>query len=171
MRRYLVSLADGCERTASVLLSLLMGLMVLTGFYQVTARFVLYEPSPWSEEVLRRAMIWMVAIGLSIGFRHGAHICVDVINRVRAGSVRTLIRWTVFGITLGVLVILTVLGTDMAWRVRFQTFASLEISMTWAYAAIPVGAALSIIALVAQFVAPVDSARMAEEFGGLSCPE
>lgn len=171
MRRYIVSLADASERATSVLLSLLMGLMALLGFYQVMARFILHEPSPWSEEVLRRAMIWMVAVGLSIGFRHGAHICVDVINRVRAEAVRALIRWTVFGITLGFLVILAVLGTDMAWRVRFQTFASLEISMTWAYAAIPVGAVLSIIALVAQFMAPVDSARMAEEFGGLPCPE
>lgn len=171
MRQSFVTLADGCERTTAVLLSLLMGFMVLIGFYQVMARFVLHEASPWSEEVLRRAMIWMVAIGLSIGFRHGAHICVDVINRVRSTSFRTLIRWAVFGLTLAFLAILAVLGSDMAWRVRFQTFASIGVSMTWAYAAIPVGAILSIISLVANFVEPAASVRMAEEFGGLQCPE
>lgn len=171
MRHSFVALADGCERATAFLISLLMGFMALTGFYQVMARFVLHEASPWSEEVLRRTMIWMVAIGLSIGFRHGAHICVDVINRVRSVPFREFIRWMVFGVTLAFLVTLAVLGCDMAWRVRFQTFASLEISMTWAYAAIPVGAILSTISLVAQFVEPAASVRMAEEFGGLPCPE
>ena len=171
MRRSFVILADACERAVAVLLALLMGFMVLTGFYQVMARFVLYEATPWSDEVLRRTMIWMVALGLSIGFRHGTHICVDVINRVRSASFRALIRRVVFGITLAFLVILVVFGSDMAWRVRFQTFASLDLSMTWAYAAIPVGAIFSIISLVAQFVDPTASVRMAEEFGGTPCRE
>ncbi len=142
--------------------------MVVVGFYQVLARFVLHEPSSWSEEVLRRAMIWMVALGLSIGFRHGAHICVDVINRVRSASFRAGIRWLVFLVTMSFLALLVVLGTDMAWRVRFQSFASLELSMTWAYAAIPTGALLSMVALLAQFLSqPVASVN--DEFGGVTC--
>ncbi len=171
MRRSFVRFADASERVTAFLLSVLMGLMVMLGFYQVMARFVLHEASPWSEEVLRRSMIWMVAIGLSIGFRHGAHICVDVINRVPSKFWRSFVRRTVFLITLVFLAILVVLGCDMAWRVRFQTFASLEMSMTWAYAAIPTGAALALVALVAQFVDPAASSRMADEFGGMPCQE
>lgn len=170
MRRFALQLADRCERATTWLLSIWMGLMVVVGFYQVLARFVLHEPSSWSEEVLRRAMIWMVALGLSIGFRHGAHICVDVINRVRSTAFRAGIRWLVFLVTMGFLTVLVVLGTDMAWRVRFQSFASLELSMTWAYAAIPTGALLSMVALLAQFLSqPV--VAVDEAFGGVPCQQ
>ena len=39
---------------------------------------------------------------------------------------------------------------------RFQTFASVELSMAWAYAALPVGAALGLVAVIAQFLDPVN---------------
>ena len=45
-------------------------------------------------------------------------------------------------------------GIDLAWRVRFQTFASMELSMAWAYAALPVGAALAIVAVLAHHLDP-----------------
>ncbi len=45
-------------------------------------------------------------------------------------------------------------GIDLAWRVRFQTLAGLEISVTWAYAAVPAGAAFGILAVLAHFFDP-----------------
>jgi TRAP-type C4-dicarboxylate transport system permease small subunit len=59
----------------------------------------------------------------------------------------------------------------MAWRVRFQTFASLELSMTWAYAAIPVGAAFSSIALVANFLVQPNVGSSKGELEDMSCQE
>ena len=108
---------------------------------------------------------------LSIGFRYGSHICVDVINRVRAAWLRAFVRSSVFLLSLVFLVTVAWIGTDMAWRVRFQSFASVELSMTWAYAAIPVGAAFAAIALVAQFIAPSQDTPGQREFGGMACQE
>ena len=163
MRNAFIGFAEACEQATAFLLTTLMGAMVLIGAFQVLSRFVLHEPSPWSEEVLRRSMIWMVALGLSIGFRHGTHISVDVINRVQAAWVRGLVRWSVFLITLLFMATLIWVGSDMAWRVRFQTFASMEISMSWAYMAIPVGAALSLISLLARALAVQTGVSSAEE--------
>jgi C4-dicarboxylate transporter, DctQ subunit len=171
VRSAYIAFADQCERFCALVLTLLMGSMAIIGFYQVATRFVLHEPSPWSEELLRRVMIWMVAIGLSIGFRYGSHICVDVINRVRATWLRSVVRHAVFMLTFVFLVTIAWIGTDMAWRVRFQSFASLDISMTWAYAAIPIGAAFAAIALVAQYIAPSTDSDTEKEFGGLACQE
>jgi len=169
MRRAFLRFADACERGTAWLLTALMGAMVIIGAYQVLSRFVLHDPAPWSEEVLRRAMIWMVALGLSIGFRHGAHISVDVINRVQTIWVRRCVRWTVFSVTFAFLGILVWLGADMAWRVRFQTFASMEIAMSWAYLAIPVGAALSLVALLARVCAVAPDAQTGDVSRGLQC--
>ena len=169
MRNAFIYVADACERLTAFLLTTLMGIMVVIGAFQVLSRFVLHEPSPWSEEVLRRGMIWLVALGLSIGFRQGTHISVDVINRVQAPWVRRLVHWGVFGITFVFLAALIWLGADMAWRVRFQTFASMEISMLWAYLAIPVGAALGLLSLVARFLETAAGEPTGDEVGGLQC--
>ena len=63
-------------------------------------------------------------------------------------------------ITVTSLTLLRVLiwyGIDLVWRIRFQTWASLDfLSMGWAYAAIPVGAVFCIIGLLAHQIDPVD---------------
>ena len=43
-------------------------------------------------------------------------------------------------------------GWIMAERVQFQEMAGLEVSMSWGYAAIPVGAAFAMIGAVAHFL-------------------
>jgi TRAP-type C4-dicarboxylate transport system permease small subunit len=59
----------------------------------------------------------------------------------------TLVNLTFFSVVLW-------FGVDLVWRVRFQTFASLDLSMSWAYAAIPAGALLALLATVAHHADP-----------------
>lgn len=169
MRKGFIRFADALAGGASVLLITVMLVMVILAFYQVLTRFIFHDASPWTEEILRRAMIWMVTLGLALGFRHGAHISVDVIARVQNHVVRRLVPPTVFIISLVFLLTVVWLGSDMAYRVRFQTFGSLDISMSWAYAAIPVGAALSVITLIAHYLSDPNQKTSDEELGGLQC--
>ena len=43
-------------------------------------------------------------------------------------------------------------GWEMAKRVKFQEMAGLEVSMSWGYASIPVGAVFAMVGVVAQFL-------------------
>jgi TRAP-type C4-dicarboxylate transport system permease small subunit len=134
----------------------LLAIVACIGLYQVIARFVLEQPSIWSEEVLRRLLIWTVMLGAAAAFRRGALVSVDV--ALRASEGRAWGRWLRLGITSITLAFLGVLawfGFDLAWRIRFQTFASLELSMAWAYLAIPVGALVSALAVLAHHLDPV----------------
>lgn len=139
--------------TAGVVI-ILMAVMVALGFFQVATRFILHEPSPWTEEVLRRGMIWMIALAMSLGFREGLHISVSLIQRVSGRATRAAVDALVFAASAFFFLFVAWVGYDMAVRVRFQSFASLELSMYWAYLAIPVGAGLSLVALVAHYVDP-----------------
>ena len=53
-------------------------------------------------------------------------------------------------ICAGFLGFLAWIGGQMTWRVRFQTVPSLDISISWVYVAIPIGAALAAIAVLAR---------------------
>ena len=65
-------------------------------------------------------------------------------------------RWVITTTALAYLAVLVWFGIGLVTRVRFQTFASMELSMGWAYAALPVGAALAMLAVVAHHLAPIN---------------
>jgi TRAP-type C4-dicarboxylate transport system permease small subunit len=135
----------------------LMVLMACVSFYQVVTRFVFEQPSTWSEVTSRSLQIWMVYLGLVAAFRVGALISIDLlIERVR-GAPRLVLLAAIAGLSLGVLGMMFWYGWDMAWRVRGQMLAGVSnpfsdsgISIAWVYAAVPVGAALSAVAVLAR---------------------
>lgn len=128
---------------------------VASGLFQVVARFGFQQPSIWSEVLTRTLIIWSVFLGLSAALRGGALLSVDLLYRTLARTRHLVwLHATITLLTLLFLVIVVVHGWDIVHRVRFQTLAGLEISISWAYAAIPVGAFLGILALVANFLDP-----------------
>lgn len=137
---------------ACVLLAVICGL----GLWQVLARFVLSEPSTWTEETMRRLLIWMVMLGVVVAFRRGALVSVDLMLRKARGGWKRVVQGVITLSSLAFLGVLLWFGIDLVTRVRFQTFASLDLSMAWAYAALPVGAALGIVAVLGHHFDPID---------------
>ena len=146
----------------------LLALMSLVTFWQVLTRFVLREPSTWSEVTARSMMIWMVYLGLAAALRSGSLIAVDVLMGTLPPALRKALSAAIAAVTLSVLGVMVWFGWAMARRTQFQSIAGVvnpftgeTISIAVVYAAIPVGAALSVIAVVA---------RLAEEMAGQVVP-
>ena len=137
---------------ACALLALISGL----GLWQVVTRFILSQPSTWTEEAMRRLLIWCVMLGVVVAFRRGALVSVDLAMRTAKGRWRQLLRAFITGTGLVYLAVLLWFGINLTWRVRFQSFAAMEMSMAWAYAALPVGAALCMLAVVANHLDPIN---------------
>jgi TRAP-type C4-dicarboxylate transport system permease small subunit len=134
----------------------LLAVISCLGLWQVVARFVLSQPSTWTEEVMRRLLIWMVMLGTVVAFRRGALVSVDLMLRSSRGVLRRAVQGFITLVSLAFLGVLLWFGIDLVVRVRFQTFASMELSMGWAYAALPVGAALAIVSVLAHHLDPIN---------------
>lgn len=147
-----------CERKVGRLVCLLalacLLAAVFAALWQVISRFLLESPSVWTEVVTRIALIWCVFLSLSIAFRRGALVSVNLLHDTLNGTPKKWLRRFLLLAQLGFLSLLTYVGTQMAWATRFQLMVALEIPMSYAYAAIPVGAALSCIALIANYIEP-----------------
>ena len=76
--------------------------------------------------------------------------------RTARGAWLATVRWVITLTALAYLSVLVWFGINLVTRVRFQTFASMELSMGWAYAALPVGAAMAMLAVVAHHIAPIN---------------
>jgi len=150
----------------------LLALMSCITFYQVITRFVLERPATWSEVTARSLMIWMVYLGLVATLRSGALISIDLVLTSVPDRVRKVIAVLIAALTLTVLGVMFWYGWSMAARTSSQSLAGLvdpitgsSISIGLVYAAIPVGAALSVVAVIA---------RLTEELagsGGAPVPE
>ncbi len=156
MRAALLRLDRVTTGVALFVSCVLLALISLLGIWQVISRFVLAQPSTWTEESMRRLLIWCVMLGIVVAFRRGALVSVDLMLRLTKGAWRSVVRGGITGVSLTFLGVLLWFGINLVWRVRSQTFASMELSMGWAYAALPVGAALSIIAVLANHADPVN---------------
>ncbi|TVR08896.1 MAG: TRAP transporter small permease [Salinarimonadaceae bacterium] len=140
-------LRNGVEALAIALLCVYASLC----FYQVIARFLIDMPASWTEALTRTLMIWSVYLGALALFREGLLISVDFLYGISRGRFRRTLEVLHVAAALAVLGAACYFGFQLAWRVRHQVLAGVEISMGWAYLAVPVGALLCMIGLIARF--------------------
>ena len=151
--RRAVLLADRVSSTlATVLASLALTVAIAAGLWQVVARFATETPSVWSEALVRTALIWMAFLGVAVALRAGALVSIDVAHRYSSGAMRRALEAAALACALSILGIMFWFGWMMAERVKFQEMAGLEVSMSWGYAAIPIGAVFAMVGAVAHFL-------------------
>jgi TRAP-type C4-dicarboxylate transport system permease small subunit len=122
------------------------------GFWQVIARFATSTPAVWSEALVRTALIWMAFLGVAVALRAGALVSIDVAHRLSRGRIQRALEAAMLAASLSMMGIMCWFGWMMAQRVQFQEMAGLEVSMSWGYAAIPLGAAFGMVSAVAHFL-------------------
>ena len=125
------------------------------GMYQIITRFILEQPAEWSEVLIRFSLVWMVFLGIPMAFRQGAMVCVDVIYRWSPTGLRRVLDWVVFLASMVLVLVIIWWGWDYANRGKVQTVIGLEnVTMFWAYLALPVGGVFCIIGLIGQLIDP-----------------
>jgi TRAP-type C4-dicarboxylate transport system permease small subunit len=143
----LANLLNAVASWGLVVTGVLMSLIV---FFKIVFRYVVYVPFPWSEESARYLMIWMSMLGAAVALRHGRHIGVTVLVEKLPGA---LSRWLTVFLRLAMLFFLLIIakeGFSLAMFNAGQYSAAMDISMFLPYSAIPVGAVLMSVELIAD---------------------
>ncbi len=154
MRYAIIKLDDALGRVVEVLAMVILATYASLCLFQVVARFLVDVDATWTETLTRALMVWGVYLGAVALFRLGSLISVDLAMSAARGKWRAFLRHLHFYVSLGVLGFACVFGFQLAWRIRFQVMAGVEVSIAWAYLAIPIGTLLCMLALVARYVDP-----------------
>lgn len=137
------------------LAGLMLVVAVIMGLTQVLMRFVLEQPSEWSEVLIRFSLIWMVFMGMPTAFRLGSMVSVDLLRRKSGRRLQRVIDFLIMLASLVLLALIAWYGWDYAYRGRVQTVIGMEVlSMFWAYLALPVGAICAMVGTVGNFLDP-----------------
>ncbi len=140
-------------RIAMLIAVVMLIISVTLSFYQVLTRFVFNAPSTWTEVASRAAMIWCVFMAAAATFRGGYMMAVEVVYKMVSPRLVVVLELAIVACCLLVLVVLIHFGIHMTMRVSNQTMSGMNISMSWAYAAIPTGAGFATVAVVARLLA------------------
>ncbi len=134
---------------------LMLAVAACLGMLQIFTRFVLEVPLEWTEVIIRFSLIWMVFMGIPMAFRQGAMVSVDVLYRWSGARMRRFLDTMVALAALTLVCIIIWWGWDYANRGKVQSMIGLEdVSMFWAYMALPVGAVFSVISIIGNWLDP-----------------
>ncbi len=155
MRDLFLKVERGTTALATALACAMLATAAALGLWQIITRFVIERPAEWTEVLIRFSLIWMVFLGIPVAFRIGAMVSVDVLYRWSGRRLRRALDTMVALAALGLVGIIIVVGWQYAQRGSVQTITGLEeVSMFWAYLALPVGGVFSVLAIVGNWLDP-----------------
>ncbi len=147
----LKKISDIADKISLFVASLMVLAILAVSCYGAFLRYILNSPAPWPLPVGRILMIWSASIGIATGLKRGEHMGVEGIIRRLPEKAEIFMRY--FSYSFVVLFVITLfwygLWETIYARDLYMITARTRISYRWLNAAIPVGAALQLIHLLA----------------------
>ncbi|MBC8400369.1 MAG: TRAP transporter small permease [Candidatus Marinimicrobia bacterium] len=143
----------------------LMTLIVLAVTWQVFTRFIIQDPSSWTEELARFLLIWIGVLGASYALRTRAHLGIDLITQRVGEAGRRRIKFTVYSVVILFAFFVMVVGGIRLVNLTFslnQISAAMGIRMGYIYTVLPISGSLMIIYSILFMISPDDSSYMPE---------
>lgn len=132
-------------RTLEIFLILLMAVMVLDVLWQVATRFILRDPSSFTEELAGFLLIWIGLLGAAYALFTRAHLGIDILTSKLVGTKQTIsqviIYLVVFFFALFVLLIGGLRLVHLTLTLR-QISPALGIPMGYIYTVLPLTGSL-----------------------------
>ena len=127
-------------------LAILVVVMVAGCIWQIVTRFILQNPSDWTEELVRYALIWMTMVGVPYAYGKQQHIAVTFITDTftKKGTLKDKIFIEILVLFLSVLV-MTAGGIMVSMNAAGQVSPALGIPMQFYYIGVPVCGVLMVV--------------------------
>ncbi len=154
------------DRALAFLLIVLMGANVLNVLWQVFTRFVLKNPSSYTEELARFLLIWVALLGASYAMGRKLHLAIDIVVERLKGKPRALAELaSLFLIFLFACVVMVIGGARLVFVTLTldQTSAALQIKLGYLYLVLPLSGLLIMFYTAAYFAETLSGRREASD--------
>jgi TRAP-type C4-dicarboxylate transport system permease small subunit len=143
------------DKTLELLVTVSMGFLVLDVVWQVLTRYVLKNPSSWTEELATFLMIWVGLLGASVALNRGAHLGIDYLVTKLSKKNALLVGLFVFAsIAAFSLLVMVIGGGQLVFRtlITKQVSPALGLKMGYVYLAIPISGFFLVIYAIELFL-------------------
>lgn len=136
------------EKYLGYFLGFLMFAIVADVSWQVVTRFVMSEPSSYTEEVARFLLIWIGLLGAAYAYRKHAHLGLDIVTRSLTGRSAVIAQKVADACCLFFALTVMVIGGANLVQITLelnQVSAALQMPMGYIYAVLPISGCLIIL--------------------------
>lgn len=141
------------NKVIEYILAALVLLMVAGCFWQIFTRFVLSNPSQWTEELLRYALIWLTMIGVPYAYGKEQHLAIGLLTNHFTKKESLLDKIFIEIVVLLLSVFVMVAGGYMVVaNAAGQVSPALQIPMEFYYLGVPLCGVLMIFYSVQRLV-------------------
>jgi TRAP-type C4-dicarboxylate transport system permease small subunit len=133
------------DKIIEIVLMVLMSLMVFNVSWQVFSRFILNDPSSWTEELTRYFLIWLGMLGAGYVSGKKMHLAIDYFANKTKEPVRSYIEIFInVTVLLFALTVMVIGGSNLVGLTIYleQISASLQIQLGYVYLALPLSGLL-----------------------------
>jgi len=133
------------DRILGGVVAALMGLAVVNVLWQVFTRFVLGDPSAFTDELARYLLIWVGLLGSSYATGQRLHLAIDLLPTMLTGRARQILQLMIDGsVLVFALGILVAGGAHLVGLTSSlgQSSAALGLPLGGVYAVLPISGAL-----------------------------
>jgi len=139
---------DAIDYVLTRFLILLMALIVLAVTWQVFTRFIIKDPSSFTEELARFLLIWIGVLGASYALRTRSHLGIDLITERVGPRGKIILQIIVYALIIVFATAVMIVGGIQLVELTFtlqQTSAALGVKMGYVYSVIPLSGLLMVI--------------------------
>ena len=139
------TLRHGIDALLGHVICALMGAMVLNVLWQVFTRFILRNPSSFTEELARYMMIWVGLLGSAYATGRKSHLALDLLTaRLQGGRKRASEIFIQSCVLVFALAVMVGGGGRLVWIQLSlgQQSAALQLKLGYVYLAVPLAGAL-----------------------------
>lgn len=159
-----VRAVDALNNLLTKFCGLLCAVMVLSAFYGVLVRFALpvlglHVVAPWTDEVARYMMIWLIFVGGAVAARQAKLIGIEVLVHALPPRAGNALKYSAHALSLTFYSIVFVIGIEWLRFGGSETSPVLRIPMSYVYASMAVGALLMLLNTIAVILDAIASGR------------
>lgn len=150
------------DKSLEVLVMVSVGFLVIDVLWQVFTRYVLGDPSSWTEELATFLLIWVALLGSAVALGRGAHLGIDYFVSKLPARDRLRIELFVFAcMTLFSLLVMVIGGIGLVVRTFSlqQISPALHLQMGYVYLAVPISGVFLVLYSVIGFGERLNSFR------------
>ncbi|MEK5067123.1 TRAP transporter small permease [Sporosarcina sp. FSL K6-1508] len=134
------------DKVLAAICALLLAFMTVLATYQVITRYVFKAPSTMSEDMLSYSFVWVSLLGAALVFGQKDHMRLSLLSdKFKGASGLVLSIFTELLIIAIAVIVFLVGGKDFVGVGSLQTSPTLNITMDFVYAILPLSGILIII--------------------------
>ena len=135
---------DKLNRVLEVILIMLLSIMVLNVSWQVFSRYVLANPSSFTDELARYLMIWLGVLGTAYVSGKRLHVAIDILHSQLSLSSQKTMQKVIFSIVILATFLIFIIGGSRLVYLSYllgQKSAALQIPLYLVYVFVPLSGA------------------------------